>query len=97
MHEELIKPPTSFEDVLTKVLQFLHTIAAWIGELIAALIHSIVPSVTIPNDLVEAIGLMAMLTVFLIIVQIAKKITWIIVVVGWVLIMTRIVLLMIKG
>lgn len=97
MHEELIKPPTSFEDVLTKVLQFLHTIAAWIGELIAALIHSIVPSVTIPNDLVEAIGLMAMLTVFLIVVQIAKKITWIIVVVGWVLIMTRIVLLMIKG
>ena len=97
MYEELIKPPTSFEDVLTKILQFLHTIATWIGELISALIHSIVPSVTIPNDLVEAIGLMAMLTVFLIVVQIAKKITWIIVVVGWVLIMTRIVLLMIKG
>lgn len=97
MHEGLIKPPTSFEDVLTKILQFLHTIATWIGELIAALIHSIVPSLTIPNDLVEAMGLMAMLTVFLIVVQIAKKITWIIVVVGWVLIMTRIVLLMIKG
>lgn len=97
MHEELVKAPISFDEVLTKILQFLHTIASWIGELIAALIHSILPSVTIPNDLVETIGLMVMLTVFLIIVQIAKKITWIIVVVGWVLILTRIVLLMIKG
>lgn len=97
MYEELIKPPTSFEDVLTKILQFLHTIATWIGELIVSLMHSLVPSVTMPNDLVEAIGLMAILTVFLIVVQIAKKITWIIVVVGWFLIMTRIVLLMIKG
>ena len=97
MHEELIKTPVSFDDVLTKILQFLHTIASWIGGLIAALIHSILPSVTIPNDLVEAIGLMAMLTVFLVVLQIAKKLTWIIVVVGWVLITTRIVLLMIKG
>ena len=47
--------------------------------------------------LMIALALMAMLTVFLVVVQIAKKLTWIIVVVGWVLITTRIVLLMIKG
>jgi len=93
----LVKTPVSFDDVLTKILQFLHTIAAWIGGLIATVIHSILPSVTIPNDLVEAIGLMAMLTIFLMVVQIAKKLTWIVVVVGWVLILARIVLIMIKG
>lgn len=97
MHEELIKTPISFDDVLTKILQFLHTIASWIGSLIAAVIHVILPSVTIPNDLIEAIGLMAMLTVFLVVVQIAKKLTWIVVVVGWFLILIRIVLIMIKG
>lgn len=97
MQQELVKTPVSFDDVLTKILQFLHTIAAWIGGLIAAVIHSILPSVTIPDDLVEAIGLMAMLTIFLVVVQIAKKLTWIVVVVGWVLILARIVLIMIKG
>jgi len=97
MQQELAKTPVGFDDVLTKILQFLHTIAAWIGGLIAAVIHSILPSVTIPDDLVEAIGLMAMLTIFLVVVQIAKKLTWIVVVVGWVLILARIVLIMIKG
>ena len=97
MEQALIKNPIGFDDVLTKILQFLHTIAAWIGELIAAVIHSILPSVAIPDDLVQAIGLMAMLTIFLVVVQIAKKLTWIVVVVGWVLILARIVLIMIKG
>lgn len=97
MQQDLVKTPVNFDDVLTKILQFLHTIAAWIGGLIAAVIHSILPSVTIPDDLVEAIGLMVMLTIFLVVVQIAKKLTWIVVVVGWVLILARIVLIMIKG
>jgi hypothetical protein len=97
MHQALMKQPGSFDEVLTKILQFLHTIASWIGGLIATIIHSILPSVTVPNDLVEAIGLMAILTIFLLIMQIAKKLTWIVVVVGWVLIIARIVIIMIKG
>jgi hypothetical protein len=97
MHQALLKQPGSFDEVLTKILQFLHTIASWIGGLIATVIHSILPSVTVPNDLVEAIGLMAILTIFLLIMQIAKKLTWIVVVVGWVLIVARIVMIMIKG
>jgi hypothetical protein len=97
MHQALLKQPGSFDEILTKILQFLHTIASWIGGLIATIIHSILPSVTVPNDLVEAIGLMAILTIFLLIMQIAKKLTWIVVVVGWVLIVARIVMIMIKG
>ena len=97
MQQELVQTPGGFEEILAKILQFLHTIASWIGGLIATVIHSILPSVTIPDDLVQAIGLMAILTIFLLIMQIAKKLTWIVVVVGWVLILTRIVLIMIKG
>jgi hypothetical protein len=97
MHQALLKQPGSFDEILTKILQFLHTIASWIGGLIATIIHSILPSVTVPNDLAEAIGLMAILTIFLLIMQIAKKLTWIVVVVGWVLIVARIVIIMIRG
>jgi hypothetical protein len=97
MQEALLKQPSGFDEILTKILQFLHTIASWIGGLIATVIHSILPSVTIPDDLVEAIGLMAILTIFLLVMQIAKKLTWIVVVVGWVLIVARIVMIMIQG
>ena len=97
MQEALLKQPSGFDEILAKILQFLHTIASWIGGLIATVIHSILPSVTIPDDLVEAIGLMAILTIFLLVMQIAKKLTWIVVVVGWVLIVARIVMIMIEG
>lgn len=97
MHQAFLNSPSSFDDILAKILQFLHTIASWIGGLIAAIIHSILPSVTIPNDLVGAIGLMAILTIFLVVMQIAKKLTWIVVVIGWVLILARIVMIVIKG
>ena len=97
MQEALLKQPSGFDEILTKILQFIHTIASWIGGLIATVIHSILPSVTIPDDLVQAIGLMAILTIFLLIMQIAKKLTWIVVVVGWMLIMARIVIIMLKG
>ena len=97
MQEALLKQPSGFDEVLTKILQFIHTIASWIGGLIATVIHSILPSVTIPDDLVQAIGLMAILTIFLLIMQIAKKLTWIVVVVGWMLIVARIVMIMIQA
>jgi hypothetical protein len=97
MQEALLKQSGGFDEILTKILQFIHTIANWIGELIATVIHSILPSVTIPDDLVQAIGLMAILTIFLLIMQIAKKLTWIVVVVGWMLIVARIVMIMLKG
>jgi hypothetical protein len=97
MQQELVQTPSGFDEILAKILQFLHTIASWIGGLIATVIHSVLPSVTIPDDLVQAIGLMAILTIFLLIMQIAKKLTWIVVVVGWVLIIARITMIVIKG
>jgi hypothetical protein len=91
--QELPQPPSGFEDALAKVLQFLYTIAHWIGNVVAGIIQAILPSVRIPTDLVDTVGLLAMLTLFLLISEIAKKLTWIVVIVGWVLVLVRIVML----
>ncbi|MCX9025210.1 MAG: hypothetical protein OIN85_03830 [Candidatus Methanoperedens sp.] len=82
------------EDILTSVLAFIYTIGHWIGEKIVGLIQS-VAGIIIPQSIVDAIGMLVILTIFLAIAEVAKKAIWIIVAVGWVLIIVRIVILMI--
>jgi len=89
--------PEGLDDALVKIFQFLNTISRWIGGMVAKIIHGILPSITIPNDLTETIGLLSMLTIFLVIVQIAKKLTWIIVIIGWVLVIIRLVMIIVQG
>ncbi len=82
------------EDILTSILAFIYTIGHWIGVKIVGLIQSIA-GITIPPSIVDAIGMLVILTIFLAIAEVAKKAIWIVVAVGWVLIIVRIVILMI--
>ncbi len=82
------------EDMLTTVFAFIYTIGHWIGEKIVWIIQSI-SGVAIPTTIIDAIGLLVILTIFLAIAEVAKKAIWIIVAVGWVLIILRIAILMI--
>ncbi len=82
------------EDLLTTILAFIYTIGHWIGEKIVGLIQS-VAGIIIPQSIVDAIGMLVILTIFLAIAEVAKKAIWIVVAVGWVLIIVRIVILMI--
>lgn len=82
------------EDILTSVLAFIYTIGHWIGEKIVGFIQS-VAGIIIPQSIVDAIGMLVILTIFLAIAEVAKKAIWIVVAVGWVLIIVRIVILMI--
>lgn len=81
------------EDILTTVMAFIYTLGHWLGEMIVGLIQSI-SGITIPPTIVDAIGLLMILTIFLAIAEVAKKAIWIIVAVGWVLIILRIAILM---
>jgi hypothetical protein len=83
--------PEAPDGFLDQLLAFIYTLAHWAGELIVALLDNILPLQT-PGSLVNPIGFLAILTVFLLIAEVAKKITWLIVVVGWVLIVIRIAL-----
>lgn len=84
-------------DAFDQILEFLYTISRWIGELIVRLVQSIVPDITIPPSLVDAIGILALLTIFLVISDIAKRLAWIVVAVGWILIVVRIVLIVTRS
>lgn len=83
------------EDILTTVMAFIYTIGHWLGEMIVGFIQSI-SGVAIPQTIVDAIGLLVILTIFLALADVAKKAIWIIVAVGWVLIVLRIAILMIR-
>ncbi len=82
------------EDILTTVMAFIYTIGHWIGEKIVELLQSLT-GVNIPVEIVDAIGLLVILTIFLAIAEVAKKAIWVIVAVGWILIILRIAILMI--
>lgn len=82
------------EDILTTVMAFIYTIGNWLAEMIVGMIQSI-SGIIIPRTIVDAIGLLVMLTIFLAIAEVAKKAIWVIVAVGWVLIILRIAILMI--
>lgn len=82
------------EDILTTIMAFIYTIGHWIGERIVDLLQSLT-GVNIPVEIVDAIGVLVILTIFLAIAEVAKKAIWVIVAVGWILIILRIAILMI--
>ena len=82
------------EDILTTVMAFIYTIGHWLGGKIVDILQFIT-GVKMPGSIVDAIGMLVILTIFLGIAEVAKKAIWIIVAVGWVLIALRIAMLII--
>jgi hypothetical protein len=81
-----------WKEILSAILTFLYSLAHYVGLLVVYLLAQVLPAAKVPTDLVDPIGYLALLTAFLVIVQVAKKLAWIIVFVGWALILVRILL-----
>lgn len=81
-------------DILTLVMTFIYTIGHWIAEKVVWIIIAIT-GVEIPLAIVDTIGLLIILTIFISLAEIAKKIVWSIIILGWVLLILRIILLMV--
>jgi hypothetical protein len=79
-----------WKDILSAVLTFLYSIAHYAGMLVVYLLSRVLPTAKVPTDLIDPIGYLALLTAFLVLVQVARKLAWIIVLVGWILILVRI-------
>jgi hypothetical protein len=88
--------PNSLSAVLHKVLTFLYFIGHQAGLGIIKLIQYIVPSAKFPESIIDALGLLVILTLFMFLVSVAKKIAWVIVCVGWILLLIRILIIIFK-
>lgn len=80
-------------DLLTQILGFLSTIAGFLGMGIVRLVRYVLPAVPNLENLVEPLGFLALLTVFVILASAARRTALIVVVAGWVLILVRVLLM----
>jgi len=82
------------ENILENLLTFIYTLGHWLGEKIVELIQYI-SGIKLGQEIVDAIGMLVILTIFLAIAEVAKKAIWVVVAIGWVLIIVRILMIMI--
>ncbi len=78
------------KEILNYLMGFIYSFAHYLGLLIVNGIKTIFPMTKGINSLIDPIGFLAILTIFLILFSIAKRIVWFIVIVGWILIFIRI-------
>lgn len=87
-------PPTQEKSWLDQVLTFFYTVGHWLGQWIVGLVNTIVPAL-IPQDLVDPIGYLALLTIIIVLMGIfeaLRRAMYWIVGLGWLLIVVRIVI-----
>ena len=82
------------ENILENLLTFIYTLGHWLGEKIVELIQYI-SGIKLGQEIVDAIGMLVILTIFLAIAEVAKKAIWVVVAIGWVLIIILILMIMI--
>jgi len=83
--------PTPPQDYLNQLLGFFYTLAHWVGQFVVGALGNFL-ALKQADSLVDPLGFLVLITALFVVAEVAKKITWIIVVVGWVLIVLKIVL-----
>ncbi len=78
---------------LTQLMAFVYSMAHSLGIWIVALIQKILPMAKGLPTLADPIGYLAILSLFVIITTVAKRVAIVIILVGWVLIVVRIALM----
>lgn len=87
----------STQEIIDKILAFIYSLGHLIGQGVVKLIATIIPSLEFPGELVDPIGVLAILTIFLAVAAIAKKLVWIVVIAGWALILVRLILVIVQN
>ena len=84
----------------TTVDQFLssvYSLSHLIGQGAVRLIAAILPSMPAGDELVDPIGVTAVVTLFLAVAAIVKRAVWIVVIVGWVLVLVRLIMIIVDS
>jgi len=87
----------SAQEIVDQILTFIYSLGHLIGQGVVKLVVAVLPSMQFPTDLVDPIGLLAILTIFLAVAAVAKKLVWIVVIAGWALILVRLILVIVQN
>jgi len=82
--------------ILHKMLTFIYFLAHQIGLGIIKVAQSIFPGIVFPDTIVDPLGFLVILTLFMFLVGVAKKIAWLIVCAAWILLFIRILMIIFK-
>jgi hypothetical protein len=84
------------KDLLTQLMGFVYSAAHYLGVGIVAVVQRILPSAKSLQTLVDPIGFLGILTLFVVLVSVARKVAIVVLIAGWALIFVRIVLMAFK-
>jgi len=79
--------------ILHDILTFLYFLPHQIGLGIIKLLQQIFPRIVFPESLVDPLGILVLLTIFMVLARVAKKAAWVIVWLGWILLLIRILII----
>jgi len=88
--------PKNLTVILHKILTFIYFLAHQIGLGILKVVQSLFPHTLFPDSIIDPLGFLIILTLFMFLVGVAKKVAWIIVCVGWILLFIRILMILLK-
>lgn len=81
------------KDLLTQLMGFVYSAAHYLGLGIVAVVQRILPSAKNLALLADPIGFIGILSLFVVLVSVARRVAIIVLVAGWALILVRIVLM----
>jgi hypothetical protein len=86
----------TLSDILQTILTFIYFIAHQIGLGIVKVMQTIFTSSTFPASISDSLGFLIILTLFIFLIGISKRVAWIIVGIGWILLFIRILMIIFK-
>lgn len=86
----------TMSDIFQTILTFIYFIAHQIGLGIVKVMQTIFTSSTFPTSIVDSLGFLIILTLFIFLISISKRVAWIIVGIGWILLFIRILMIIFK-
>ena len=91
LQETAISKPLN--GILHDILTFLYFLPHQICLAGVRIVKTVFPRIVFPDSIVDPLGFLIILTLFMILAKVAKKVAWAIVVVGWILLLIRILMI----
>lgn len=99
MTHQIIKETVNMKPLdalLHNILTFIYFLAHQIGSAIVKVIQSIFSETLFPDTIIDPLGFLIILSLFMLLAGIAKKIAWIIIAAAWILLFVRILMIIFK-